>query len=326
MKILNSILLVLDDNDRSQRALNHAQSLAAAHDARLTVVDVKPYLDAYTEALADIMPKKELRKLVLDHRRDQLTRVLARQKSAHGKNAEVKVLDGVPFIEIIREALRGKHDLIVKAAEGNAGPSERIFGSTDMHLMRKSPVPVWLLDPGRTASPERVLAAIDVLAGDEEAIQFNRRILGFAQAAAELSGAELHLLSCWRLVGEETMRQSPFLKIESKRVDELLGQTQDRLTRQQNELADWFGKTNANAPRLTCHREKGEAREVIRDFIKDRGVDVAVMGTVGRAGVPGLLIGNTAESVLSDVSCSVITLKPDGFETPVSGHSRQGGG
>jgi universal stress protein E len=36
-----------------------------------------------------------------------------------------------------------------------------------------------------------------------------------------------------------------------------------------------------------------------------------------RAGVPGLLIGNTAESVLNAVDCSVLTLKPDGFETPI---------
>jgi len=44
---------------------------------------------------------------------------------------------------------------------------------------------------------------------------------------------------------------------------------------------------------------------------------LVVIGTVGRSGVPGLLIGNTAEKVLSTVDCSVLTLKPEGFETPI---------
>jgi nucleotide-binding universal stress UspA family protein len=47
------------------------------------------------------------------------------------------------------------------------------------------------------------------------------------------------------------------------------------------------------------------------------GVDVLVMGTVARGGIPGMLIGNTAERVLRKLPCSVLTVKPDGFESPV---------
>ncbi len=45
-----------------------------------------------------------------------------------------------------------------------------------------------------------------------------------------------------------------------------------------------------------------------------------VMGTVARTGVAGLLVGNTAERLLDEVRCSVITLKPPGFVSPVVGH------
>ena len=41
------------------------------------------------------------------------------------------------------------------------------------------------------------------------------------------------------------------------------------------------------------------------------------MGTVARAGLEGYFIGNTAEMVLQRVACSVLTVKPDGFVTPV---------
>jgi len=42
------------------------------------------------------------------------------------------------------------------------------------------------------------------------------------------------------------------------------------------------------------------------------------MGTVARTGIPGLIIGNTAESILSDIDCSLLAVKPEGFVTPIS--------
>ena len=41
------------------------------------------------------------------------------------------------------------------------------------------------------------------------------------------------------------------------------------------------------------------------------------MGTLARTGIEGYLIGNTAETVLQRVECSVLTTKPDGFVSPV---------
>jgi len=46
--------------------------------------------------------------------------------------------------------------------------------------------------------------------------------------------------------------------------------------------------------------------------------DVVVMGTVARGGLAELLIGNTAERVLQKLSCSVVAVKPDNFECPVT--------
>ena len=43
-----------------------------------------------------------------------------------------------------------------------------------------------------------------------------------------------------------------------------------------------------------------------------------ILGTLGRTGVPGLFIGNTAEAVLHQVDCSVLALKPPGFVSPVT--------
>ena len=47
------------------------------------------------------------------------------------------------------------------------------------------------------------------------------------------------------------------------------------------------------------------------------GVDLVVMGTVTHTGIAGFFIGTTAEDVLRQVDCSVLTVKPEGFESPV---------
>jgi nucleotide-binding universal stress UspA family protein len=62
---------------------------------------------------------------------------------------------------------------------------------------------------------------------------------------------------------------------------------------------------------------KGEAERLIPELAKAREVELIVMGTVCRTGLAGFLIGNTAEKVLRQVDCSVLTIKPDGFITPV---------
>jgi universal stress protein E len=45
--------------------------------------------------------------------------------------------------------------------------------------------------------------------------------------------------------------------------------------------------------------------------------DLVVMGTVARAGIAGMLIGNTAERVLRKLRCSVLIVKPDRSVSPV---------
>jgi nucleotide-binding universal stress UspA family protein len=66
------------------------------------------------------------------------------------------------------------------------------------------------------------------------------------------------------------------------------------------------------------HTPKGSARKDIPELAKRLQVDCVVMGTVARTGVPGFFIDNTAESVLGQIECSVLSIKPPGFVTPVT--------
>jgi len=64
-------------------------------------------------------------------------------------------------------------------------------------------------------------------------------------------------------------------------------------------------------------RSESPARAIVK-LARSKKIDLLVMGTVCRTGVAGFFIGNTAEKVLSEVNCSVLTVKPQGFVTPVT--------
>jgi universal stress protein E len=66
------------------------------------------------------------------------------------------------------------------------------------------------------------------------------------------------------------------------------------------------------------HLREGGSQDVIKQAIVDLKIDVVVMGSVARSGIPGLLIGNKAEKTLNTINCTVLTVKPDGFVSPVT--------
>lgn len=58
------------------------------------------------------------------------------------------------------------------------------------------------------------------------------------------------------------------------------------------------------------------ARE-IQHAVEELHPAVLVMGTISRTGLPGLLVGHTAERVLPDLDCSLLSIKPETFDSPL---------
>ena len=64
-------------------------------------------------------------------------------------------------MEIIREVLRNERDLVIKSADGDTDAVDRLFGTTDLHLLRKCPCPVWLIKSTESTVIGRVMACVD---------------------------------------------------------------------------------------------------------------------------------------------------------------------
>ena len=56
----------------------------------------------------------------------------------------------------------------------------------------------------------------------------------------------------------------------------------------------------------------------IRTAATEIDPDVLVLGTISRGGLPGLLIGNTAEKVMRKLDYALLTVKPEDFVSPIA--------
>jgi nucleotide-binding universal stress UspA family protein len=235
---------------------------------------------------------------------------LAAPFRAAGVPVRTSVEQGTGFIEVIRMVLKEGHDLVMKGADAAPGA---VFTGVDMHLMRKCPVPVWIMKDETTPKVSRVLAAVDPDPQDPVRDALNHMVMDLGTSLAARDGADLHVVNVWRLQEEHALRTGRF-RMKPAEVDALVGRAQT-LSRERLDalIADYdIGPADCEIAHL-----KGIAGDVIPDYLATHDIDTIITGTIGRTGVSGFFIGNTAETILSRVTCSVIALKPQGFTSPV---------
>ena len=146
MKRFENILVVYDAEFGSE-----AIALAAANGARLTLADICPVGQRAPSFIAE------------RERRLQRTARSLRLKGVQNSSALVFVDDGVE--EIVRQAARGGHDMVVAGSECRGGTLRRVvYGDRAIAPMRRGPCPVWIVKPGQTTVYRQVLAAVATLA------------------------------------------------------------------------------------------------------------------------------------------------------------------
>lgn len=309
MKRFKNILYFADSSKADREGLGRAVALAQANQARLTVMDVTPTvsIDWDIEQRYGIKLSK-----TLQERRLNELEVLTEPYADAGIMIYTHVVAGTAFIEVIRAVQRSGYDLLIKSARPAGGLADQFFGSNDMHLLRKCPCPVWIDRPASAHPYATLLAAVDPT--DPGAAGLNRHVLDLITSVAEREGARIEVVHAWQLEGESLLRGS-LARIPETEVESLLAEAEQTHRRLLNELLEPYGVSEQD-PNVSL--VKGEAAAVIAARAAETRTDLIVMGTVGRTGVPGLFIGNTAEDVLKSTCTSVLAVKPEGFVSPVA--------
>lgn len=312
MQRFKNILVYTDGDARSRVALDRAAVLAERNGAQLTALSVLESLPCELQRLIAAVHPADLWDMAAKERRQKLARLAAR--TCRGNTPiTTKVLGGSPFIEVIREVLRQEHDLVMMVAEGQGGLKDILFGSTSTHLMRKCPCPVWVMRSGRRRRYASVLAAVNPAPSDKDHNSLNVKIMELASSLSRWEESQLHVVHAWTPVAR-------WLRFAGSRITESEMARIDRSNEEEhlNRFNELLAKVQLDDLKVQRHMLKGDAGDLIPRLAARKHIDVIVMGTVCRSGVPGLFIGNTAERVLRRVSCSMLTVKPEGFVSPVS--------
>ena len=316
MRRFKNILLICDEESVNEEVIGRAIWLAKANGASVTLVDLvlsgPGELGQLFGALSG-MRGFDVEHEVLEFHRTRLAEIGAPIKSEGIETTET-VLQGIPFVQVIRKVLRDGHDLVIKGASGDRDRNSFLFGSTDLHLLRKCPCPVWIMKKSNRKKYARILAAVDPRSAEEQHVALNTLIMDLATSLSKMDGSELHVVNAWRLDEEDTLRHSGFANISDAEVDRLVAEKRRECER---ELDGLLGRYPEDGGDRNVHLLKGAASELIPELARKTRAELIVMGTVGRTGIQGFFIGNTAEAILNQVDCSVLAVKPPGFESPV---------
>ena len=297
MQRFRNILVYVDERPESLEALKTAVGLGRLSRAHIHVMDVvEPGIANELGAEAVSERIAELEELVQPYR-------------AHVE-ITTTVAKGRVSLELIRQAIRQRNDLVIKTARGSERGRRVFFGTTAMHLIRKCPCPVWLVSPMPLRDRPRIVAAVDPQS-EGGGTQLAVRVVDRARALTRHLNGELHVVHAWYPAAAGLLRR----RVSSDQLHAYVSNVE-------HTARAAFGDVLAMAPESdvpeTHHLLRGEPQEIIPEFAARERVDAIVMGSLGRAGIAGLLIGEMAEEILSRVQCGVFCVKPEGFVTPVS--------
>lgn len=293
---INNVLCPVDFSDLSRRALDHATAVAKWYSAQLTLLHVhlvpKP-------ALPPFAPEPEA---FVSPMRGQLQQSLEAwaQEAAKGLSTDCLVAEG----DVVDEILAGAQsaDMLVMGTHGRSGFEHLVLGSVAEKVLRKANCPVLTVP---RAAPDATAAVPGLFHHIVAAVDFSdasQRALAFAISLAEEVDAHLTALHVIDLPDA----------VETWIVDSQDGRghlerwTQGTLHRLRELVPD--------AIRPYCHVEElveegAPYREILR-VAKERNAGLIVIGAHGRGIVEQAFVGSTAQHIVRQAVCPVLTVRP----------------
>jgi universal stress protein E len=230
---------------------------------------------------------------------------LLAEAQERGVQATSKIVVGRAWMEIIRQVQDGGHDMVLVGSR-NHRARERLMGTTGTKLLRKCPCPVWVARPDTSNDVPLVMVADDLTPVGAHSVQ-----LGVS--AAQILEARLLIVNAVQYPLEAGLRRTgcPPEEIDEHRDAQIADAK--RIINEHLAQTDYRTLSQGTNVEIT----HGPPDVVIFNAMEEHPTDLLVMGTIARSGIPGLLVGNTAERLLPQVECSVLAVKPEGFESPV---------
>ena len=293
------MLIAVDGSESSRLVLEKAALLANASGASTHVVQV------VHERIAEVKPRDvdaslDLKTPILNKAEAALEGIVAEYADRFGSLDTRCVWHHRSWEAIVGTADELGADMIVQAASFHSRLDEIIHTPDDWNVLRHASVPVMLVKPQPWVDDPVVLAALDVF--DDAHRPLNVKILEAAAEMVHVLGGELHTVTAYprrpassaRTVdaGEQSLPYDVFKAAFESDI--------------RNELELLRRELEVDVVRI--HTEEGGVGHAIRKVGQETKAEMIVLGTHGRMGIRGVLLGNTAERILHSANTDVVTV------------------
>jgi universal stress protein E len=295
---LQKILVASDSRDALVQAVERAAAIEHYTGAAVTalLVSYDPAAEILVEHRDRDTSARIMHELVARDR-ENLEAALASVRE-HIAELDCDVVISRDAAAAICAAARERNaDLIVKPLTRSAHLVDFLHAPLDWKLMREAPCPVLFTRAGGWQTPTRVLATLDVM--DAEHRELNEEILRTASLLTQTLGGELHVATAFPALAPYVSQYQIAQDLSSIEVQLRNGRT-EALKRLLHDL---------DIEVTAIHVEEGRPRDVIRALAVQLAVGLCVVGTAGRSGLAKLLLGNTAEQIVSDLPTDLLTVR-----------------
>ena len=296
---INHILVVLDQDHSEHIAWNKAVWLASTVKADLTLMT--SVFDAHADNPASL--EHDTMELIhnskMEHSEERL-KILAAKAESAGIRVSYKVCWSDNLYDAVMDTMsHDDFDLVIKGTHQHH-LVDRIFTHTDWNMVRHCPAPVMLVKQAAPWEHNRVLASVDATSMDPDHQRINDNILAFAEHLADHFETDLHLVNAY-----------PDVDIAFAMVPEINApdDVQKHISAQHHEACNYLA-AKYKVQENHIHIMEGDITDVVPEITDAIEADLLVAGTVGRDGLSGMIVGNTAEELVDKINCDIVILKP----------------
>lgn len=281
---MSKIIVGADGSEASLLAIDWAAAEAARRGASLHVVYVvAPWLFD----VPDDLGAAQVREQMLRDGQDIVGAAVARaQERVPGLQVTGEQTGGQPakvLIERTRDAL-----MLVTGSRGAGGLAGLVLGSVAMQVAAHAPCPTVIVRAAKPSGHGEIVVGVDGSSAGADAI-------GFAFEAASVRGVRLRALLAWT----HPVSTGPGDMLPLVYDPEILAADEQRLLTES--LAGWQPKYPD--VELVAEAVRGRAARVLAEASVH--ADLLVVGSRGRGGFTGLLLGSVGHAMLLRAHCPV---------------------
>ena len=302
MKTPKRILVVISGRHTEHPALERALKFAEFDNVHIHLFNsiYEPVME-----LTDVLSSEHRKEMKSQYMADRYLYMdtIAENLDQKGISCSVNVAWHRELHEAIEEVVNElEPDLVIKRISADASNINPFTMPVDRHLLRYCKAPLLLVRNSNWVN-KPLLAAIDPTVLDQKHIALNHNILEYSKMLADVTKTQLHSVSAF-----ETPNMAPSMDVGWSNID--FESIKVETTNVHKNKMETLLKEH-DLFMCPYHVLEGRADIAIPNIAKKIDAQLLILGTVGRTGLSGAFIGNTAEHVLANMSCDILTLKPN---------------